>query len=145
MGGPQQDPGTRGPVSVLEELMRRKGVDEAWSKLEEMQRRGVVTDKFTVSRMLMKTVGDGRSRLNPARVYRGISLVERFVQLQPHDADEVLFNALLDTCCRMKDLARLEQTSWRMKELGIQPSHVTLGILVKAYGQAGDLKQVLKI
>lgn len=133
------------PVSPLEDLMRRKGIDEAWNALEEMQRQGISTDRFTISRMLMKTVGDGRSRWNPSKVYRGMGLVEGFIQLQPEEADEVLFNALLDTCCRMKDLSRLESTVKRMHELQIHPSHVTLGILVKAYGQAGDVSRVLKI
>lgn len=125
--------------------MRRKGVDEAWCALEEMQRQGITTDKYTVSRMLMKTVGDGRTRLNPSRVYRGISLVERFIDMQPKDVDEVLFNALLDTCCRLKDLARLEAIVSRMRELKVTPSPVTLGILVKTYGQAGDLQKVLQV
>ena len=31
--------------------------------------------------MLMKTVGDGH--LDPTRAYRGISLVERFIEMQP--------------------------------------------------------------
>merc|ERR1719157_378971 len=106
--------------------MRRKGVDEAWTVLEEMQRRGASTDKFTVSRMLMKTVGDGRCRMNPTRVYRGIELVERFIEMQPKDVDEVLFNALLDTCCRLKDLTRLEATMQRMRDLKVSPSPVTL-------------------
>jgi len=135
----------RGPASALEDLMRKKGVDEAWSALEDMQRQGITTDKYTVSRMLMKTVGDGRTRLNPPRVYRGIALVERFIEMQPKDIDEVLFNALLDTCCRLKDLGRLEANVTRMRELNIKPSPVTLGILVKTYGQAGDLQKVLQV
>jgi len=125
--------------------MRRKGVDEAWTALEEMQNQGTSTDKYTVSRMLMKTVGDGRCKINPTRVYRGISLVERFIDTQPKDVDEVLFNALLDTCCRLKDLNRLESTLARMRELNVSPSPVTLGILVKTYGQAGDLQKVLQV
>merc|ERR1711871_52977 len=125
--------------------VRRRGVEEAWNALEDMQRQGITTDKFTVSRMLMKTVGDSRSRLNPARVYRGITLVERFIEMQPKDVDEVLFNALLDTCCRLKDLPRLEATVQRMKDLKVKPSPVTLSILVKTYGQAGDLQKVLQV
>lgn len=125
--------------------MRRRGVDEAWNALEELQQQGKTTDKYTVSRMLMKTVGDGRGRLNSSRIYRGISLVEKFIDLQPKDVDEVLFNALLDTCCRLKDLPRLESTVNRMKELNVSPSPVTLGILVKTYGQAGDLQKVLSV
>merc|ERR1719158_403433 len=95
--------------------------------------------------MLMKTVGDGRARAHAPRVYRGISLVERFIELQPKDVDEVLFNALLDTCCRLKDLTRLEATMQRMRDLKVSPSPVTLGILVKTYGQAGDLQKVLQV
>jgi len=132
-------------VSQLEELMRRKGVDEAWDALEDMQRQGLTTDRFTISRMLMKTVADSRGRWNPAKVYRSIALVENFIQMQPTEADEVLFNALLDTHSRMKDLPRLQVTMQQMKDLRIQPSHVTLGILVKAYGQACDIKRVLKV
>ena len=37
--------------------------------------------RYTVSRMLMKTVGDGH--LDPTRAYRGITLVERFIEMQP--------------------------------------------------------------
>jgi pentatricopeptide repeat protein len=139
------DRGARGSASALEDLMRRRGVDEAWSALEEMQQHGTTTDKYTVSRMLMKTVGDGRSRLNPARVYRGISLVEKFIEMQPTDVDEVLLNALLDTCCRLKDLNRLESIMQRMRDLNLTPSPVTLGILVKTYGQAGNIEKVLQV
>jgi pentatricopeptide repeat protein len=131
--------------SQLEEVMRRKGVEEAWSALEEMQGSGLTTDKFTVSRMLIKTVGDQHTRMNAPKVYRAIGLVERFIELQPKDVDEVLFNALLDTCCRLKDLERVEATVQRMRELSVTPSPVTLGILVKTYGQAGDLPKVLQV
>eukprot|EP00930_Biecheleria_cincta_P028887 TRINITY_DN2010_c0_g2_i2.p1 TRINITY_DN2010_c0_g2~~TRINITY_DN2010_c0_g2_i2.p1 ORF type:complete len:595 (-),score=125.32 TRINITY_DN2010_c0_g2_i2:175-1959(-) len=136
---------TRGSATALEDIMRRKGVDEAWTALEDMQRQGVVTDKYTVSRMLMKTVGDGRSKFVPSRIYRGMSIVERFIEQQPKDVDEVLFNALLDTCCRLKDLTRLETIVAMMKKLQVTPSPVTLGILVKTYGQAGDLTKVLQV
>merc|ERR1719409_1347331 len=104
-----------------------------------------MTDKYTVSRMLMKTVGDGRSRMNPTRIYRGIGLVEKFIEMQPKDVDEVLLNALLDTCCRLKDLSRMESLLTKMRELKVQPSPVTLGILVKTYGQAGDIQKVLQV
>jgi len=130
-------------ANILEEVMRRKGVDEAWDTLEQMHAEGKTTDKYTVSRMLMKTVGDGQAHLDPSRAYRGIALVERFIEMQPEDVDEVLFNALLDTCCRLKDLKRLESCVNWMRRLKVKPSPITLGILVKTYGQAGDLDKVL--
>ena len=42
----------------------------------------------------------------------------------------------------MRDPRRLLK---RMRELNIRPSAVTLGILVKTYGQAGDLAKVLAV
>eukprot|EP00429_Kryptoperidinium_foliaceum_P012142 CAMPEP_0176036464 /NCGR_PEP_ID=MMETSP0120_2-20121206/18059_1 /TAXON_ID=160619 /ORGANISM="Kryptoperidinium foliaceum, Strain CCMP 1326" /LENGTH=733 /DNA_ID=CAMNT_0017369851 /DNA_START=60 /DNA_END=2261 /DNA_ORIENTATION=- len=141
----QQQQQQRCQPGSLEDVLRRKGIDEAWNTLEEMQRKSVTCDKYSVSRLLMKTVGDARSRLNAPRVYRGIGLVERFIEAQPTDVDEVLFNALLDTCCRLKDLPRLESIAYRMKELKVTPSPVTLGILVKTYGQAGDSQKVLQL
>jgi len=136
---------SRSSAAVLEDIVRRRGVDEAWTALEDMLKQGAMTDKYTVSRMLMKTVGDGRSKFVPSRIYRGISIVERFIEQQPKDVDEVLFNALLDTCCRLKDLPRLETIVATMKKLQVTPSPVTLGILVKTYGQAGDLAKVLRV
>uniref|UniRef100_A0A7S4UTZ8 PROP1-like PPR domain-containing protein n=1 Tax=Alexandrium monilatum TaxID=311494 RepID=A0A7S4UTZ8_9DINO len=131
--------------SSLEDIMRRRGVMEAWDAFEEMQRQGLFVDRFTVSRMLIKTAGDSRTRWYASRVYRGLTLVEGFIQAHPQHADEVLFNALLDTCCRLKDISRLEATMKGMMELQVYPSHVTLGILVKAYGQAGDIARVLRV
>jgi len=125
--------------------MRRKGVDEAWNALEEMQRTGLPTDRFTVSRMLMKTLADARTVWEPAKIQRSVALVEKFIEMQPEEADEVLFNALLDTRCRMKDTTGLEVTFKSMKQRSVEPSHVTLGILVKAYGQACDIKSVLRL
>mmetsp|Transcript_2426 Transcript_2426/g.5760 ORF Transcript_2426/g.5760 Transcript_2426/m.5760 type:complete len:756 (-) Transcript_2426:139-2406(-) len=133
----------KSPGNALEDVMRRRGVDEAWDSLERMHAEGKTTDKYTVSRMLMKTVGDGQAHLDPTRAYRGIALVERFIEMQPEDVDEVLFNALLDTCCRLKDLRRLESCVTWMRRLKVKPSPITLGILVKTYGQAGDLDKVL--
>lgn len=44
-----------------------------------------------------------------------------------------------------KDLTRLEAIAKRMRELDVTPSPVTLGILVKTYGQAGDAQKVLQV
>ena len=87
-----------------QEASTNSGVDEAWDALEQMHADGKTTDKcaskiligldcvlmramggdrYTVSRMLMKTVGDGQAHLDPTRAYRGIALVERFIEMQP--------------------------------------------------------------
>ena len=52
--------------------------------------------RYTVSRMLMKTVGDGH--LDPSRAYRGIALVERFIEMQP-EAGVSLCPVIILGCC----------------------------------------------
>ncbi|OLP93490.1 Pentatricopeptide repeat-containing protein, chloroplastic [Symbiodinium microadriaticum] len=118
-----------GPVSQLEDLMRRRGVEQAWDALQEMMRAGLPAALASVSRMLMRTLADGRRSWDPAKINRSVALVEQFVQIQPQEADE----------------AKLETTFQRMKDLGVEPSHVTLGILVKAYGQVCDIKKVVQL
>ncbi|CAE8649759.1 unnamed protein product, partial [Polarella glacialis] len=127
------------------ELMKRRGVDQAWEALAEMMRAGLPSDRFTVSRMLMRTLADGRRQWDSAKINHAVALVEQFVTLQPAESDEVLFNAILDTHSRTKDIPRLDAAFQRMRDLGVVPSHVTLGILVKAYGQVCDIKKVLNL
>mmetsp|Transcript_44469 Transcript_44469/g.127314 ORF Transcript_44469/g.127314 Transcript_44469/m.127314 type:complete len:738 (-) Transcript_44469:523-2736(-) len=137
---------TRQLPSALEERIQKKDVAGAWDELEDMQRRGEVATRFAVSRLLMLTMGnEAAHNVGPALVHRALDLTEQFIQLNPGEADEVLFNALMDTCHRARDLPRLEKTVLRMEELRVRPSHVTLGILVKAYGQAGDATRVVNL
>ena len=37
------------------------------------------------------------------------------------NADDVLFNSLLDACCRVKDIPRLERTLQKMKQCNPPP------------------------
>mmetsp|Transcript_36282 Transcript_36282/g.97463 ORF Transcript_36282/g.97463 Transcript_36282/m.97463 type:complete len:712 (-) Transcript_36282:302-2437(-) len=135
-----------GPAQChLEECARSQGAAAAWDMLDRMRQQGHPITRFTISRLLMKTVADGRGPVNRATLYQGIGAVEQFMLDHPGEADEVLFNALLDACYHVKDLARLEAALRRMEELKVEPSHVTLGILVKAFGQAGDAVRVVSL
>lgn len=75
-----------------------------------------------------------------SKIYRGINIVNIFIEKQKADADEVLFNSLLDACSLVKDTDKLEATFQKMCEYGTEKSSVTLGIMVKAYGQQSVLK-----
>jgi len=73
--------------------------------------------------------------------HAGLGLVERFVALQPADADEVLFNSFLDACGR-HDQSRLGRVRSLMQNLNVTASATTYGTLLKAYGAAGDAEAV---
>jgi len=130
-------------LNLLMDTAARAGpahLDEAWDVLDEMQRRSLRADKYTVS-ILTKGISD---RSDKRRAPRGVTLVEHFLRTQPDDVDEVLVNSLLDVFCRLGDMPRLEATLQRMREYGIRGSAVTYGTIVKAYGRAGNIEKVLQ-
>lgn len=130
-------------LNLLMDTAARAGpanLEEAWDVLEEMQRRGLRADKYTVS-ILTKGICE---RGDKRRMPRGVVLVENFLKSQPDDVDEVLVNSLLDVFCRMGDMPRLEATLAKMREYGIRGSAVTYGTVVKAYGRAGNVEKVLQ-
>ena len=71
--------------------------------------------------------------------------VGAFVERQTQDADEVLFNSVLDACHQLRDIPLLEKFWEAMRLAGVAASEVTLGILVKAYGAASDITGVLRV
>lgn len=138
----------RTPTSTLEHCLRTQGVEKAWQLLEVLlQADGashlengtglVAADRYTMSQMLAKT--DTRD------MRRAINLTNTFMESWSSDVDEGLFNALLEACCQMRDVQQLEATMNRMRTLKVQPSAVTLGILVKTYGRTGQLEKVMDV
>jgi len=62
--------------------------------------------------------------------------------LQP---DEILFNCLIDACVKFNNLGRAEDAYKQMLYLGVIPSPVTFGILIKVYGNNGMLEKAFNI
>jgi len=114
--------------------------DKAWGMFGQMVRQNITVDKFSVS-LLLKSITDKTDR---SKVRRSIEIVEKFIDTQDQ-CDDVLFNALLDACCRIKDIVRLERTMNRMKILGIKPSAAVYGTLIKVYGQKNDVHSVNRV
>lgn len=54
-------------------------------------------------------------------------------------ADEVLYNSLLDGCCKAGEVEIALLVYQNMRTLGIKPSNVTFSILIKIYGKAREL------
>lgn len=50
-------------------------------------------------------------------------------------ADEVLYNSLLDGCCKANEVTMALKVYQNMRILKIKPSNVTYSILIKVYGK----------
>jgi pentatricopeptide repeat protein len=127
--------------ALLDAAARTGRHEKGWQLLMTMMRLGTTADKYSVS-LLLKNVTD---KMDRHKVKRGIELVEKYIEMQREDADDILFNSLLDACCRVKDVPRLERTLQKMKQFGVRPSPATFGTLLKAYGQKNDINSVVRV
>jgi len=127
--------------SLLDIAARTGRYEKGWYLLGQMMKQNLTADKYSVS-LLLKNVTD---KMEKTKVKRGIELVEKYIDMQREDADDILFNSLLDTCCRIKDVPRLEKTLQKMKQFDVKPSPATFGTLLKAYGAKNDVNSVVRV
>lgn len=126
---------------MLDGAVRSRSFGEAWDILELLLTQGRKADKYFVS-ILTKSLESTSDR---RCVRRGIGLVDRFIEQQREDVDEIVFNSLLNVLGHVGDMLKLQQTVEKMKSYGVPPSAVTYGTIVKAYGRASDIDAVLKV
>lgn len=60
-------------------------------------------------------------------------------------ADEVLYNSLLDGCCKAGEVDMALKVYSNMRALLIQPSNVTFSILIKVHSKRQDLTTALEV
>jgi len=134
-------PGDQVCNQVLDAAVRSRSYGEAWDVLETLLNCKRKADKYFVS-ILTKSL---ESSSDKRWLRRGIALVDRFIDQQKEDVDEIVFNSLLNVLGQMQDMAKLQQTLNKMSEYGVSPSAVTFGTVVKAYGRARDIEAVLRV
>ncbi|CAE8631081.1 unnamed protein product [Polarella glacialis] len=127
--------------SVLDAAVRARSYGEAWDVLELLLSCGRKADKYFVS-ILTKSL---ESSTDKRWVRRGVALVEKFIELQREDVDEIVFNSLLNVLGHVGDMQKLQQVLNKMHEYSVPPSAVTFGTVVKAYGRARDIDAVLRV
>jgi pentatricopeptide repeat protein len=126
---------------AVDAAVRARAFGEAWDVLELLLNHQRRADKYFVS-ILTKSLESSSDR---KWVRRGISLVDRFIEQQKDDVDEIVFNSLLNVLGHVGDMLKLQQTLDKMHEYNVAPSAVTYGTVVKAYGRARDIDAVLKV
>lgn len=126
---------------VVDAALRARAYGEAWDVLELLLSHCRRADKYFVS-ILTKSLESSSDR---RWVRRGIGLVDRFIEQQREDVDEIVFNSLLNVLGHVGDMQKLRQTLSKMAEYGVPPSAVTYGTVVKAYGRARDIDAVLQV
>lgn len=65
--------------------------------------------------------------------------MEQIQETGQFKADEILYNSLIDACVKFNEINKSLQLFSEMKKKHIEPSSVTYGILIKAYGKMNNL------
>jgi len=107
----------------------------AWKIMADMQSAGVSPTAITCSILL-------KGNLNSADVSKVLALVDTIEPM-----DEVLFSALADACIRTRQLPLLAKYQAKLSSKGtsLALAAPTYGSMIKAYGQARDVKHVKEL
>merc|ERR1719265_2159463 len=129
--------------SLLGTALSAGDLRKAWQIVDLMESSGLGVDAYTCS-ILFKGFRTEGQNMDAYSVDRTLELIHKYKV----KVDEVLVNATLEACVRLKDAKRLsgalnifEATGWK---LPAQCAMHTYGMLIKAYGQSKQLNMAWK-
>lgn len=113
--------------SLINMAVTAESMPDAWGFVDEMQRRGLPLDKYTICTMLKSLRKSHAPRRDTARV---LALFDE-ANLDIF-ADEVLLNMVLDTCIRHSEHRRLTDILAGYEKSNLRPAAHTYGSLIRA-------------
>merc|ERR1719265_2487778 len=130
--------------SLLGTALSAGDLKKAWQIVDLMESSGLGVDAYTCSILFKGLRAEGQT-MDAYSVDRTLELIHKYKVKM----DEVLVNATLEACVRLKDTKRLttalnvfEATGWK---LPAQCAMHTYGTLIKAYGQNRQLPMAWKL
>jgi pentatricopeptide repeat protein len=130
--------------SLLGTALSNGDLRKAWQIVDMMESSGLGVDAYTCS-ILFKGFRTEGQTMDAYSVDRTLDLIRKYKV----KVDEILVNATLEACVRLKDPKRLsgalnifEATGWK---LPAQCAMHTYGTLIKAYGESRNLTMAWKL
>merc|ERR1719191_2582104 len=110
-----------------------------WCLLNEMREAGVTMNSVTCS-ILLKSLTD---RSSPSEIEKTMGLLDTLQE----PVDEVFFSSVIEACIRIKQVHFLSDMMKRYRTRGdfVTLSAPTYGSMIKAFGQAGQISQILEL
>lgn len=128
--------------SLMDLAVKLQDIFQALEFLDAMQKDEITADGYTYSIILN---GLKVTNSNTGLVRSSLENIAKVIETGEFKLDEVFFNSILDVCSKYDLGEELESFYAVMREKKIPESAVTFGILIKAYGKAGDFDKVQSI
>merc|ERR1719265_1340968 len=130
--------------SLLGTALSSGDLKKAWQIVDLMESSGLGVDAYTCSILFKGFRAEGQT-MDAYSVDRTLDLIRKYKV----KVDEVLVNATLEACVRLKDAKRLsgalnifQATGWKIPA---QCAMHTYGTLIKAYGESRQLNMAWKL
>merc|ERR1719453_2707586 len=110
-----------------------------WRLVDEMRESGITLNSVTIS-ILLKALTD---RSSPSEIEKTMGLLDTLEE----PVDEVLFSSVVEACIRIKQMGFLSDMIQKYRRRGdfVALSSPTYGSMIKAFGQAGEISQILDL
>jgi pentatricopeptide repeat protein len=124
---------------LLNAMVTNRDKKSTWRLLDEMREAGLTINSVTCS-ILLKSLTD---RSSAAEVQKTMGLLDTLEE----QVDEVLFSSVIEACIRIKQVHFLSEMIQRIRARGdfVALTAPTYGSMIKAFGQAGQISQILEL
>ena len=151
--------------SLIDMYISQKNMDKVLQTVNLMQQYNIIPDNYTYTTIIKglnkNNFFNNKNNINSDDNDINSNFLENF-QLQTCNElnlvfnlfnniiqiikpNEILYNCIMDACLRFNQIDKMLQIYDQMKKSNIQPSSITCGIMIKAYGMKGDIKSAMNI
>lgn len=128
--------------TAIDIFIKAEQSNRAWDLFDSMKSLyNVDPDKYTYSTIIKVLKLDP----SPERLEKVFAIVDLLNEKQQNGSDEIIFNCLIDVCVKLNKIEKAEMVFLKMKSLGVVPSRVTYGIMIKAYGSVFQVDKAFEI
>mmetsp|Transcript_17191 Transcript_17191/g.15073 ORF Transcript_17191/g.15073 Transcript_17191/m.15073 type:complete len:208 (+) Transcript_17191:497-1120(+) len=139
--------------TLIDACTRAGDMDLAFKYFTEMKEKQLQPDNFTYSTIIKgiknhhTTLQKEQREFTNAKVKNGKLFNNHYATLEKVleildtckegkivKPDEILFNCVMDACIKFKNMKKALEIYHEMIEMGLTPSSITYGILIKGYG-----------
>lgn len=131
--------------TIIDNCIDFKNLDLAWEYFDKMKKNfSLKPDIYTYSTLLKSIKQYDPNNKYVDKIFNILKSI-KLSETKGIKQDELLYNCIIDTCIKYNKIKEAEYIYNDMLELGVTPSLITYGIMIKAYGNSYEIDKALEI